>query len=61
MRLPLEAVLCGDEEFDFGRERSDMIAIRTHWKSAASGGRAEALKRGGLLVVEIQAKVSARE
>jgi SAM-dependent methyltransferase len=57
LRLPLEAVLCGDEEFDFGREQWDMIAIIYALEKRSVRRAREALKQGGLLVVESGRKV----
>lgn len=52
LRLPLEAVLSGDEEFDFGREQWDMVAIIYAMEKRSVRRVREALKQGGLLVVE---------
>lgn len=57
LRLPLEAVLCGDEEFDFGREQWDMIAIIYALEKRSVRRAREALKQGGLLVVESGRKI----
>lgn len=57
LRLPLEAVLCGDEEFDFGREQWDMIAVIYALEKRSVRRAREALKQGGLLVVESGRKI----
>lgn len=57
LRLPLEAVLAGDEQFDFGRERWDMIAIIYALEKRSVRRAREALRAGGLLVVESGRKI----
>lgn len=57
LRLPLEAVFSGDEEFDFGREQWDMVAIIYALEKRSVRRAREALKQGGLLVVESGRKV----
>ncbi len=52
LRLPLEAILCGDEEFDFGREQWDLVAILYAMEKRSVRRARESLKQGGLLVVE---------
>lgn len=52
LKLPLEAVFSGDEQFDFGREQWDLIAIIYALEKRSVRRAREALKQGGLLVVE---------
>ncbi len=57
LRLPLETVLAGDEQFDFGRERWDMIVIIYALEKRSVRRAREALRAGGLLVVESGRKI----
>lgn len=52
LRLPLEAVFSGDEEFDFGREQWDLVAIIYALEKRSVRRVRESLKQGGLLVIE---------
>lgn len=57
LRLPLEAVLAGDEEFDFAPEKWDMIAIIYALEKRSVRRALQALRPGGLLVVESGRKI----
>lgn len=57
LRLPLEAVLSGDEQFDFGREQWDLIAVLYALEKRSVRRAREALRQGGLLVLESGRKV----
>jgi hypothetical protein len=50
--LTIAAVHAADEEFDFGRERWDLIAIIYALEKRSVHRVREALKRGGLVVIE---------
>jgi SAM-dependent methyltransferase len=50
--LGLSAVFSGDEEFDFGKERWDLVAIIYALEKRSARRAREALRKGGLLVVE---------
>ena len=50
--LKLNAVLASDEEFDFGRARWDLIALIYGLEKRSAARARDALKPGGLVVVE---------
>ena len=50
--LKLNAVLASDEEFDFGRARWDLIALIYSLEKRSAARARDALKPGGLIVVE---------
>jgi 2-polyprenyl-3-methyl-5-hydroxy-6-metoxy-1,4-benzoquinol methylase len=51
-RVAIRTVLSGDEEFDFGREKWDLIVIIYALEKRSARRAKEALKPGGIVVIE---------